>query len=137
MMMKIITMEQAVLPTNSNQDYDYDDAVHDDDYDDEDNHHGAGNAIVRRSQTAIESKTMFVGLLMLRMMIMRIMIILRMRMIIMMLRMMIIMIMIILRMMRMILMMMRSERRRIIVIVTATYISGEAEGGLVKVCWDH
>ena len=104
-MMMIITMEQAVLPTNSDQDYDYDDVVHDDDYDDEDNHHGAGNAIVRRSQTAIESKTMFVGLLMLRMMIMRIMIIIRMRMIIIMLRMMIIMIMIILRMMRMILMM--------------------------------
>ena len=41
------------------------------------------------------------------------------------------------RMMRMMLMMMRSKGRRIIVIVTATYFSGEAEGGLVKVCWDH
>ena len=31
----------------------------------EDNHQGAGNAIVKRSQTAIERRTMLVGLLML------------------------------------------------------------------------
>ena len=52
---------------------------------DDDNHQGAGNAIVRRSQTAIESKTMFVGLLMLRMsMIMMVMVRVEVMMIIMM-----------------------------------------------------
>ena len=63
-----------ILQIMMTKDVDHNDDDDEDD-DDDDNHHGAGNAIVSRSQTAIESKTMFVGLLMLRirmiMMIMR------------------------------------------------------------------
>ena len=65
---------------------DEDDAAHGENGENDDgNHQGAGNAIVRRSQTAIESKTMFVGLLMLRMsMIMMVWVMVQVMMIIMM-----------------------------------------------------